>query len=403
MNASNGRQPGVLILSALWFGAAISLAEIETGALLAGMGAAKAMAANLAGHAVGALLFFLAAYISFSRKKTAIAVCESSFGRGGPVLFGFLNLAQLIGWTAVMIIVASVSLQAIWPQAADSLGFSLLSRLLPAALVVFQAVKGPRKIGVLNAVVSLLLGLLCVLLSVKVFSGDFLAAHPAADSFGFGTGFELAIIMPLSWLPLVGDYAADAKGGIKTALGAALAYFLSSVWMYSIGMAATISHGLTSPALILGGALLPVAVLIILLSTVTTAFLDLRSAAISLRTALPKLRESIALLIASALSVILALLAPMDRYQDFLLLIGSVFAPLYAVLLPDFLLSRFCKRPARPAVSFTVWGLGVIAYHSPLFSGELFAGFLPGKTMPVMLCTALIFTLYRVGENKWTR
>jgi NCS1 family nucleobase:cation symporter-1 len=66
----------------------------------------------------------------------------------------------------------------------------------------------------------------------------------------------------------------------------------------------------------------------------------------------------------------IAVLAPLDNYIDFLLLIGSVFAPLFGVLLTD----HFVLRRRRPSLAagargwvwqgLLAWALGVGAYHA---------------------------------------
>ena len=49
--------------SLIWFGAAISIAEIMTGTLLAPLGMKKGIAAILLGHLIGCVLFYFAGLI----------------------------------------------------------------------------------------------------------------------------------------------------------------------------------------------------------------------------------------------------------------------------------------------------------------------------------------------------
>ena len=87
----------------IWFGAAVSIAEILTGTLLAPLGFAKGLAAILLGHLIGCSLLFFAGLIGGRTRKSAMETVKLSFGQKGSLLFSSLNVLQLIGWTAVMI------------------------------------------------------------------------------------------------------------------------------------------------------------------------------------------------------------------------------------------------------------------------------------------------------------
>src|SRR5208337_3013204 len=90
-----------------------SMAEVLTGGLLAPLGLTGGLAVIFFGHLVGGLIFFGAGWMSSRTKLTAIGVSRLSFGDAGPRLFGVINVLQLVGWTAVMVILGSQSLDAI--------------------------------------------------------------------------------------------------------------------------------------------------------------------------------------------------------------------------------------------------------------------------------------------------
>ena len=89
--------------SLIWFGAGVSLAEILTGTSFAPLGMAKGFAASLLGHVIGCALFFLAGLIGGRTGRSAMETVKMSFGQKGGLLFAFLNVLQLLGWTAIMI------------------------------------------------------------------------------------------------------------------------------------------------------------------------------------------------------------------------------------------------------------------------------------------------------------
>ena len=102
------------------------------------------------------------------------------------------------------------------------------------------------------------------------------------ETISFSAALELSISMPLSWLPVISDYTKEAKEPIKASLISALTYSLTSSWMFLIGMMAAMMTGESDIAKIMLKAGLGIAALIIIiLSTVTTTFLDALSAGIS--------------------------------------------------------------------------------------------------------------------------
>ena len=123
--------------------------------------------------------------------------------------------------------------------------------------------------------------------------------------------------------------------------------------------------------------------LLILLDESENAFADIHSAAVSGGILLRLKVEHLALAI-GVVCTLIACFAPLAQYQNFLLLIGSVFAPLFGVVLVDHFILR--KRSARvtPTLlrwpSLLAWLGGVVTYH-------LLANLLPdvGATLPALL------------------
>ena len=87
----------------IWFGAGVSIAEILTGTYFSSLGFGKGMAAILMGHVIGCLMLFLAGVIGGKSRLSAMETVKSSFGSLGGLVFAFLNVLQLVGWTAIMI------------------------------------------------------------------------------------------------------------------------------------------------------------------------------------------------------------------------------------------------------------------------------------------------------------
>lgn len=67
----------------IWFGAAVSIAEILTGTYFAPLGFAKGLWATLAGHIIGCMMLFFAGLIGGKVRKSSMETAKMSFGRKG--------------------------------------------------------------------------------------------------------------------------------------------------------------------------------------------------------------------------------------------------------------------------------------------------------------------------------
>ena len=188
--------------SLIWFGAAVSLAEILTGTYFAPLGMGKGLLAIIVGHVIGCVLFFLARLIGGRERKSAMETTKMSFGYRGGLLFALLNVLQLVGWTGIMIYDGAVATNGIF-----EVGIWVWSIVIGLLIIVWIAI-GITNLGLLNKITMALLFVLTVVLSVVVFRGGNPGAT-SADTLTFGAAVELAVSMPLSWLPVISDYTRE--------------------------------------------------------------------------------------------------------------------------------------------------------------------------------------------------
>jgi purine-cytosine permease-like protein len=155
--------------------------------------------------------------------------------------------------------------------------------------------------------------------------------------------------------------------------------------MFMIGLGATLYAGTGDVAAIMAAAGLGVAaILVVVFSTVTTTFLDAASAGISATSIYPKLSERSAGLTAVALGTALAIFAPVSNFESFLFLIGSVFAPMIAIICVDFfLLKQDSSSQMVNWLNLALW-LGGFA----LYRYSMTWDFVLGNTLPVMIIVA---------------
>ena len=376
----------------IWFGAGVSLAEILTGTYFASLGFGKAMAAIIIGHIIGCTLLFLSGVIGGKSRLSAMETVKSSFGERGGRLFAFMNVLQLVGWTAIMIYDGALAANGIFAA-----GNAVWCAVIGALILVWILV-GITNLGKINTVAMAALFILTLILCKVIFFGGGVMSDAAEDGMTFGAAVELAVAMPLSWLPLISDYTREAEKPVKATAASAIVYFLVSCWMYIIGMGAALFTGESDIALIMLKAGLGIAGLVIVIfSTVTTTFLDAYSAGISGESIMPKLNGKHAALAVTVIGTVAAMLFPMDDITDFLYLIGSVFAPMIAVQLADyFILHRDRRGAALDVRNAVIWTIGFVVYRL-LMQLDLPVG----NTLPDMLITiALCLIANAVLKNK---
>jgi len=331
----------------LWTGAAISLAEIWAGSLIVPLGLGLGILAILFGHIIGNTPFALGGLIGSKWGIPTMVSVRPSFGIRGSYFAAALNMIQLIGWTAVMLIVCG--------QAADAIskfyGFSNVNLwiILSGVITTLWAIVGHRFWKWLQRISVFVLLILCLVMTYIIFKEygwGMLSQIPRKKDFPFMIGMDLVIAMPISWLPLVSDYSRFATESKRSFWGTWIGYFIVSSWMYLIGLMATLATQSSDPSGVVMNLMLKFgwaipALIIVLFSTFTTTFLDVYSTAISGLNIFPKLGERKGIWISGILGIIVAIIFPVILdYEHFLLFIGAMFCPLFGIVLVDYFLLR---------------------------------------------------------------
>jgi putative hydroxymethylpyrimidine transporter CytX len=364
----------------IWFGAAVSIAEILTGTFIAPLGFGKGIAAILLGHVIGCVLLYLAGMIGAQSERSAMETVKISFGKKGSVLFSSLNVLQLVGWTAVMIAAGATAANSILRMGGD-----WVWSLIIGVLIIVWIMIGLKSLGKINAIAMSGLFILTIAMSMIVFRGDI--STISQEGLSFGAAVELSVAMPLSWLPLISDYTRTAKKKQMATLASSITYFVMSCWMYVIGLGAALFTGESDIAKIMLSAGLSIAgLIVIVLSTVTTTFLDAYSAGVSLVSISKKINEKAAAVAVCVIGTVLSMLYPVSQFENFLYFIGSVFAPMVAILITDyFILKKDSTELNFDGGNLVIWLVGFVLYRvfmridTPV-----------GNTLPVMIIISII-------------
>ncbi len=377
----------------IWFGAGVSIAEIMTGTYLAPLGMGKGLLAILIGHGIGCVLLFLAGLMGARTGKSSMETAGMSFGNKGNILFAILNVLQLVGWTGIMIYDGALAANGLW-----DIGEMVWAILIGALIVVWLLI-GLTRLGKLNTVAMIALFGLTIVITVLSFSSlrfQDTWVDPG-ETISFGAAVELSVAMPLSWFPLISDYTREAKKPFAATMASSVTYGLVSSWMFLIGMVATIHLGTGDIAGIILRAgrgiagLATAGLAIVVLSTVTTTFMDAYSAGVSALSISKKISSKLFAIVVTGIGTLGAVFLPMDDITDFLYLIGSVFAPMIAVMLADHYILKWDSSDLTANIlSFICWLIGFGLYRWLLHVDTPI-----GSTLPDMLITMIVTVLLK--------
>ncbi len=397
----------------LWAGAAISLSEIWAGGLLASFGLLAGLGVILLGHLAGNTPMALGGLIGSRHGVPAIVGTRGALGNRGSMLPAVLNIVQLVGWTGVMLWIGGQAAAGLAGGAESARWWIVALGVLTTlwALAGNRAWRTLQKIGV---VLLLVLSVGMTALALWTYGWRGLVAAEAAPSMPFMLGLDLVIAMPISWMPLVSDYARYAAVPGRGIRGTWWGYFLVSSWMFAAGLVASVATGSGAPETMLMQLMgehrlwLP-AVGIVLLSTATTTFLDIYSNAVSAQSLFPKLGTRPLVLLGGLAGTLIALFFDATKYEGFLLFIGAAFCPLFGVVLADYFILKRGRYEAEDLFrrgrywytggvngrAMAAWAAGFALYRWCVETE--FAG---GSSIPSMAAAAALYLAISFGKRE---
>jgi nucleobase:cation symporter-1, NCS1 family len=373
---------GFLDQAVLWGNLGISLLVLVAGALLVpALGLWSALLATVLGAAIGNALLGLAAVPASETGVPTMVLYRAPLGLRGSLLPTACNVVQNLGWASFELFVIAAAAAEVSERLFGFRG-RLLWVVVFGAITSGMAVAGPLRVirrwlerfavwAVLVSTVYL------TWYALARFDLGRLAARGGEGGLSFWAGVDIAIALPISWVPLVADYARFGRSARATFWGTGAGYFLAQVWFYALGVLFLlgIGHGdVIAAVLAVPAGLLAMAVLVV--DEADEVFANLYSTGVSLQNALPRLPgRPLVLLLGVLATALAALVGDLSQYESFLFLLGALFVPLFGVLAADyFLLARRrydtvalyrADGPYRgvrwPAV--LVWLLGFLVYN----------------------------------------
>ena len=366
-------------LASLWFSLGVGLLVLQVGAyLMPALSPQQAMMAIVGGSVLGAGLLAWVGKIGCDTGLSSAGLMHHVYGRHFAKLPVLLNIVQLLGWGAFELVVMRDSTVAIgrqagsmqaayWPWVATLLWGGLLVALLTGSMV--QLVRKLISRVALPLVVLSLLWLTWQFAGMALTQGaGELWSRAGEGGMGVMPALDLVVAMPISWLPLVADYSRYGKNSRSAFVGTWAGFCIANVWCYALGVLVALvlpSKDLVAALLLAQGGL--IALSLVLLDEVDNAYGDAYSGAVSAHSIAPSWSIRAWGVVMAIACTLLAMVLPMHSLVPFLMMLSSVFVPLFGVFLGRLSFGgyRLSSQQANVhALPVAIWLAGIALYHA---------------------------------------
>jgi nucleobase:cation symporter-1, NCS1 family len=365
------RALGLLDQVTLWGNLGVTLFGPVTAAfVLAPTGTPMSLPAALSavgvGVALGSVVLGLAAVPGAATGAPAMVLMRGLFGRRGSVVPTLLNVLQNVGWATFEVVVIAEAASRLTDE-----GLRPLWVVFAGAVATAMAVRPLGSTRALRKVVVWLVLAASVYLLVSLLGEP----QPAATKGGWN-GWMLGVDAALaaggiSFAPLAADYSRHSRSSGAAFTGAFVGYGLASAFYLTLGVlafASVVDVGGDVIAALLAVPAGALALLVLAVDEVDQAYANVYSTTMSVQNLLPRLDRRLVSVGIGVTATLLALVMDIAGYQNFLYLLGSLFVPMFAVLIVDFFvvsrgvwdLSDTAGTRVAPIVA---WLLGFVTYQ----------------------------------------
>jgi nucleobase:cation symporter-1, NCS1 family len=338
----------------------------------------QALVAIVAGIAIGCTMLGLAGMIGADARVPAMVLMRAPLGHRGSYAPTALNVLQGLGWATFELIVIAAAAAALCDEL---FGFraTWFWTIVFGVVAGAMALAGP--IGVVRRFIRKV-ALWAVPASLVYLTAWALTREDVGTLWGqpdeggsVWLGIDLVVAITVSWIPLAADYTRFATGRRAALMGTGVGYAIGSAWILLLGVVLVLARGLSDPvalpvAVAAAGLAAALALLAVTVDETDEAFANVYSTAVSIQNVAPDVPQRLLVALVAALATVGALAIDIRNYETYLLLLGSVFVPLFGVLLADWLLAgrrydreRVFGAPALRAGPLAAWAAGFAVYH----------------------------------------
>jgi len=361
---------------------------------------AAGLCAIVIGTVLGTLPVALSGMAGTRTGAPAMVLLRGLFGARLSYLPTALNILQCLGWGIFELVTIATAAHTLAPGM-PRWGYILIAGVATALLTV----RPLGAIRILRRYVTSAVVVVLVYLTVQLLRHPLPALTHGSWS-GYWVAMDTVVAAAISFAPLAADYARHSRTQRAAFSGTLVGYSVTQIWCYLIGLLALVTVA-RNPDDIYGAFIaLPAGALcfaILALRELDQSFANVYSTAVSTQNLRPLWDRRVLALAIAALTTAGALFLTIADYENFLILLGSVFVPMSAVLIVDFfILARghwdLSGRARTRWVMLLPWAAGFVTYQlinpgyvswwvSIWTSVAQAVGFTPASWMSASICS----------------
>ncbi|GLY88029.1 purine-cytosine permease family protein [Actinoallomurus iriomotensis] len=320
--------------------------------------------AMIVGTVIGGIMLGLAAVPGARAGVPAMMLLRGLFGTRLSYVPTVLNILQMIGWGTFELITIADAAEQLFGGGPHWV-YVVIAGVITTVLTIWPL----GSVRVLRRYVTTAVVIALVYFYIQ-FTRQPLPNLTHGSWSHFWIGADAALAVSISWVPMAADYTRHSRSE-RAAFGAAsVAYGVTQIVAYVLGLLAlalVTGHSVFGPFQHVALGTLFFAVFV--LREADQSFANVYSTAMSIQNLAPRVDRRVLTVGLGVLIMVMALALDMNSYNDFLLIIGSVFVPMLGVLAVDF----FCfggrrgwdiseHAPARWSM-IVAWAAGIVTYQ----------------------------------------
>src|SRR5215469_10789922 len=364
---------------------------------------AAGLTAIVLGTVLGTLPVALAGLPGTRTGAPAMVLLRGLFGARLSYLPTALNILQCLGWAVFELVTIATAAHTVAP-ALPRWGYILIAGVATALLTV----RPLGAIRILRRYVTTAVVIVLAYLFIQLVRRPLPPVTHGTWS-GFWVAMDTVVAAAISFAPLAADYTRHSRTRAAAFNGVFLGYGFTQVLCYVIGLLALVTVA-RNPNDIYGAFIaLPLGAIgfgILAVRELDQSFANVYSTAASTQNLRPLWDRRVLAITISALATAGALWLNISDYENFLILIGSVFVPLSAVLIVDFfvLAKGHWDTSATARTRWLMllpWAAGFVTYQlinpgyvswwaSAWTSVARAIGFTPASWMSASICSFVV-------------
>jgi putative hydroxymethylpyrimidine transporter CytX len=323
------------------------------------------LSAIVLGTILGTLAVALSGVAGARTGAPAMVLLRGLFGTELSYLPTILNIVQCLGWGVFELVTIATAAHVVAP-ALPRWSYVVLAGVITGLLTL-------RPLGAIRVLRRFATPAVAVVLSYLLVE---LVRHrlPALNHgtwSGYWAATDTVVAVAVSFAPLAADYTRHSRTERMAFWGAIVGYGVTQILCYVIGLLALLTVA-RNPSDIYGAFIaVPLgSICFALLATreLDQSFADVYSTAVSIQNLRPLLDRRVLALSVASLATVMALWTNIADYENFLVLIGSVFVPMSAVFIVDFFVLshghwNLSRRAPRRLTMLVPWAMGFVTYQ----------------------------------------